>query len=96
MFSVIVFSCSCVSASQRFNIFLSNTRHCLDTDQVVHTRFGEARYMMSLLHHQGRAHGLVGTSTMPGGDSEVYLVETRELIDGGMAHIQVSTTTSSL
>lgn len=78
-------------------IFLSKHRyrHCLDADQIVHTRFGESRSMVSLLHYQGRAHGLVTTSTIPDGENEFYLVETRELIDNGMAHTQVRATTSS-
>jgi len=75
-----------------FDLCLSHLRYFFDTDQVMKTRYGERRSMLSLTN-PGQTNGLVITSTMPTSDHEVHLVEVRELIDGGMAHTQVSHTT---
>lgn len=76
----------------RIGIFLNqshfgNSYH-LDTEGVIETDFGERRSMVSF-SHAGRSVGLVITTTRPTAESELHLVEVRELIDGGMAHSQV-------
>lgn len=39
--------------------------------------------------HAGRPRGLVITTARQTAESELHLVEVRDLIDGGMAHTQV-------
>lgn len=67
--------------------FCPNSYH-LDTEGVIETEFGERRSMVSF-SHAGRPVGLVITTTRPTAESELHLVEVRELIDGGVAHTQV-------
>lgn len=67
----------------------SHLRYCLGTDQVLNTIFGEGRVTVTL-SQQGQANGLIISSTLPTADQDIYLVETRELIDDGTMHTQVS------
>eukprot|EP00903_Cladosiphon_okamuranus_P013251 g12356.t1 len=60
----------------------------LDTEGVIETDFGERRSMVSF-SDAGRSVGLVITTTRPTAESELHLVEVRQLVNGGMEHTQV-------
>lgn len=62
----------------------------LDKEKVTDARSGHKHAMVSL-RNPGCLDGLVITTSMPTAQGQMHLVETRQLLDKGHVHAQVTT-----